>query len=97
MFQMLVKINYFLRVYDKFGLLVTLITTCIQDIIPFTIYFLIWETTFVILYKASGIRPPAREGLNEFFLMFAFVFQNSLGNIDDPDDSTFDKLNLPQA
>lgn len=86
---MLAKINYFLRVYDKFGLLVTLIRTCVKDIIPFSIYLLIWLLTFVILYKLSGIKPPPRDGLSEFFVLLFFVWENSIANINDPDESTF--------
>ena len=83
--QMLVKVNYFLRVYDKYGLLVTLITTCIQDIVPFTAYFMVWEVFFVTIYKISGIKAPARKGLSGSILMFVYVFENSIGNINDPD------------
>ena len=86
---MLLKINYFLRVYDKFGLLVTLIATCLKDIVPFTIYFIIWEITFVLLYTVTGIIAPDRKGLKRFKLMFFYVFENSIGNINDPDDKTF--------
>ena len=94
--QMFLKFNYFLRVYDKFGLLVTLITTCMKDIVPFTIYFIFWETTFVLLYTVVGIIAPERVGLKRFNLMFVYVFENSLGNINDPDDYTFTQ-GYPQA
>ena len=87
--QMLVKVNYFLRVFDKFGLLVTLIKTCIIDIIPFFCYLMIWEVAFVLLYTVIGIKPPPRKGLSGFTLMFVYVWQNSIGNINDPDDATF--------
>ena len=72
--QMLVKVNYFLRVYDKYGLLVTLIKTCFQDIIPFTSYLMIWEIAFVMFYKVNGIKAPARKGLTGPILLFVYVF-----------------------
>jgi hypothetical protein len=95
---MLLKVNFFLRVYDKFGLLVTLIETCIKDIVPFTTYFMIWQMFFILFFTVSGIVAPARAGLKEkgFWLMFFYVFENSLGNINDPDDATFIGI-LPQA
>jgi hypothetical protein len=70
--------------------LVTLIKTCIVAIIPFTTYLVIWELAFVMLYQLSGIKAPAREGLGDgFLLMLMYVWQNSIGNINDPDPSTF--------
>lgn len=86
---MLIKVNFFLRVYDKFGLLVTLIETCVKDITPFTLYLLIWELTFIMLYIISGIKPLAREGVNEYLLVFLLVWENSIGNILYPDDTSF--------
>ena len=86
---MLLKINFYLRVYDKFGLLVTLIKTCIKDITPFTIYLMIWELTFVMLYMLSGIKPKPRDGMHPFLLVFLFVWENSVGFILYPDNITF--------
>ena len=72
---MLMKVNFFLRVYDKYGLLVTLIRLCFKDIIPFTAFLMIWEIAFVMLYKVSGIKAPVRKGLGKgFILMFFYVF-----------------------
>jgi hypothetical protein len=53
-FLMLFKINFLLRVNAGFGLLVTLVKTAILEMIPFTLYFVIWLITFVLLYKVTG-------------------------------------------
>ena len=88
---MLLKINYFLRVYTKFGLLVNLLSTCVQDILPFTFYLFIWEVLFVMLYKLCGISEPERLGFKQggFWSMFLYVWENSIGNITDPEVLTF--------
>ena len=95
--QMLLKVNYFLRIYQSFGLLVTLIRKCLKDIGPFTTYFMMFEVFFVMLFKVIGIEPSQRNGLNSFFNMFFFVFENSIGNINDPDDKTFSNKKLSQG
>ena len=53
---------------------------------------MIREVTFVLLYTLSGIIPPKRDGLEGFFSMLVFVWENSIGNINDPD---FDTTLLP--
>ena len=88
---MLLKVNFFLRVYDKFGLLVTLIETCIKDIVPFTTYFMIWQMFFILFFTVSGIVAPARAGFEKkgFEIMSIYVFENSIGNIHYPNDISF--------
>ena len=50
-----------------------------------------FQIFFILFYTVSGIIAPAKVGLqkNGFWVMFFFVFENSLGNINDPDDATF--------
>lgn len=52
--SILLKIQSFLRVHKKFGLLVTLITTCFVDVFNFMIYLLIWMIAMTLLYKILG-------------------------------------------
>ena len=89
--QMLLKTNYYLRVYQQFGLLVNLISTCVVDMIPFCVYLFVYELFFVLVYIRSGIKAPARKGFEDgdFFGMLLYVWENSIGNINDPDDSSF--------
>ena len=95
--QMIVKVNFFLRIYDKFGLLVNLISTCFIDIIPFSTYLFIWIICFIMLYIQSGIIAPGRKGLKEgdFVGMFLYVWENSIGNINDPADESFTDKGFP--
>ena len=90
---MLVKVNNFLKVYKKLGLLVNLVATCFVDILPFCVYLFVWLFAFVRLCMVIGVKDLKRDGLNrgEFASMFLYTWENSIGNINDPD---FDK-NLP--
>ena len=89
-FLMLFKINFLLRVNAGFGLLVTLVKTAILEMIPFTLYFVIWLITFVLLYKVTGQEATGRTGFhdNTFFNFLLLVFENSIGNINDPSFNT---------
>jgi len=52
---------------------------------------MVYEIFFVMIYIRSGIKAPARKGFKdgEFVGMLLYVFENSIGNINDPDDSSF--------
>ena len=60
---MLLKLNFFMRIIEQFGLLVNLLKTCLYDILPFTIYLGIWLACFYLLYQQSGIESPERPTL----------------------------------
>lgn len=49
--SMVIKFNYFLRIYENFGLLVNLVSTCLKDMTPFTVYLASWILAFTMLYK----------------------------------------------
>ena len=87
--QILIKFNSYLRVYEKLGLLVNLLTTCIIDIRPFTFYMFIWMETFVVLFMILDVEAPTRDGISikngeGLLAMSLFIWENSIGNINDP-------------
>ena len=84
--MMLLKINFLLRVNPGFGLLVTLVKTAVEEMMAFTSYFAIWLFTFVLLYKVTHQTAKDRSGFEDgsFFNYFLLVFENSIGNINDP-------------
>ena len=96
-FSILLKVNSYLRVYKRIGLLVNLLSTCIADIVPFTVYMFVWIGSFIILSLILGINPPAREGLmvldetgnvskgSQPYAMAMYVWENSIGSITNPD------------
>ena len=83
---MLLKVNFLLRVNSGFGLLVTLVKTAAVEMIPFTTYLVIWLFTFVLLYKVTHQTATGRDGFKDgtFFNYLILVFENSIGNINDP-------------
>lgn len=96
-FAMLMKINSYLRITERLGLLVNLLSTCIVDIIPFTSYLMIWIGTFIILSQILGVKAFTREGLMTYddvdekklssvqtLAMTMYIWENSIGNIHDP-------------
>ena len=58
-FLMLMKMHYFLRAFDKTGLLVNLLTTCVNDITPFTFYLLLWVLAIILLNTTLGVKDPS--------------------------------------
>ena len=88
--NMLVKMNFFLRIFSKYGLLVNLVSQCFKDIIQFVNYLIIWLLTFTMLYIQTGILAPSRASLNEVAQVLIFVWENSVGNIEDPIKKSFE-------
>lgn len=48
--QMVLKVCFFCKVNDKFGMLVQLIKTCIYDVAPFTGFLMIWILAFTLIF-----------------------------------------------
>lgn len=84
---MILKINYFMRIEPAYGQLNMLITTCVVDIIPFTIYMFIWILGMSIIYKILGISSTGYQGIpdNSIINFFLQVWENSIGNIGNPE------------
>ena len=53
---------------------------------------MIYLLSFVMLYNQIGINPPLRKGLDKegFAELIIYVWQNSIGNIEDPDPASFE-------
>ena len=86
-FNIMMKMHYFLRAYTKSGLLVNLLTTCVKDIGPFTAYLFLWILAICLLNTILGVESNAnRVGLGQgtHSAMFFYVWENSIGNIQDP-------------
>lgn len=75
-----------MRVNHKMGMLVTLVTTCLQDVTYFCIYLGVWLIAMTISYKVLGFTATGYEQLNDgsFFNFFLQVWENSIGNINPP-------------
>ena len=83
-FNIMMKMHYFLRAYAKSGLLVSLLTTCVKDIGPFTMYLFLWVIAICLLNTILGVETVTnRIGLKQgtYQAMFMYVWENSIGNI----------------
>ena len=43
-----------MKLNEKFGMLVQLVVTCLTDVIPFTVFLLVWISAFSLMYKMLG-------------------------------------------
>ena len=91
---MIIKVNFYLRIFDKFGLLVNLINTCLKDIVPFMTYLMIWVISFVMMYAQVRIISPKRTYTTKYknFARFLYVWENSMGNLQYPGLDSFETM-----
>jgi len=82
-----VKLMFFLRVSDKFVLLVELLFSVFVDITPFLLFFSIFIIVISLLYRISGVEVSASDypDLNTYFLYAVQIFRNSIGDVATPD------------
>jgi hypothetical protein len=50
---------FFLRIREGFGLLVDLVSECLVDAIPFTVFLLMWIALFAVLFRLQGLEVAA--------------------------------------
>jgi len=85
--QMIGKVCYFLKMYEKFGMLVQLIITCFQDVKPFTFFMIIWLVCFTLIFMLLGANNDVDQTyvhLDSFVGYFLLIWENSIGNINPP-------------
>lgn len=70
---MITKINFFFKVNAQFGQLRLLITTCLEDITPFTIYLMIWIFGMSLMYKVLGMSSKGYQGITDNILINFFL------------------------
>jgi len=67
------KVNFFLRIYDDFSFLVSMMSGVFKDIKYFIIFFVVFIFQFgiiyIILFNATGIEEYEGIGIIGYFLM----------------------------
>lgn len=53
--EIVLQCNYFMQVYESFGLLRQLIIICLVDMVPFTMYMIMFLIMFSMFYKTLGV------------------------------------------
>lgn len=85
--QIVMKVCFFCKVNDKFGMLVQLIVTCFQDVQAFSIFMVIWLFAFTLIFVMLGANNDVGETyihINQFVGYFLLIWENSIGNINPP-------------
>lgn len=84
------KVAFFLRVIDKFSLLIELIGQCFLDVTVFCILGLMCVSTFTAWYIILGMEINYEDypSLGKFGAFFVHTFRLSIGDVSPP-KSTF--------
>lgn len=93
LFWSIVKVLYFLRVYDKFGLILSLISQCFRDVSFFSIFLFFWIFIFGCWYQILGVDAQTKDFpmVNKFLVFFLENFKNAVANLDSPELGFWEK------
>ena len=79
-----IKLMYFLRLDERYVMLVDLMFKVIGDIIPFLLFLNIFLIVISLLYRVTGVIVSGGEGdytgLNTYFMFFVQIFRNAIGD-----------------
>lgn len=83
-----IKMLFFLRMYQSFGLLVEMVAITMVEIVPFLFFFLLWVTLFALLFMNFGMEIEDAEidyyNVPLFFQYLLMSYRNSIGDISTP-------------
>lgn len=85
---------------ERFGMFVELFITCLVDIVPFTVFLLIWLCTFTLLYSVVGAN--SNESKTDFpdvdkkTAYFLSTWENAIGNISPPSFDYWSNITDPK-
>ena len=81
------KFHFFMKLNNRFGMLVQLVANCLIDVFPFSLFLLIWIIAFSLLNKILGSEShmlTKNQNLNSYFIQMIQVWLDSIGNISLP-------------
>ena len=82
-----IKVLGYLKLDDRFGLMVDLIVQVIKDVYNFCIFLVCWLVLCVLLYKVSGFSMGNDDDyplVNSNLVLFLNMFRNSIGDVQTP-------------
>lgn len=84
--QGFLKVMFFLRIHDGFGLLVDLVAECLVDAVPFTVFLMMWVGLFTVLFRLQGLEIAADDydQLGPMAIYTIQTYRNSVGDIAAP-------------
>lgn len=65
------KLMYYMRIFEEYGFLIQMIIFCIADLIPFIIFFAVFNFIFIICFTVikMGIDPEVDEAPINSYIM----------------------------
>mmetsp|Transcript_34655 Transcript_34655/g.53026 ORF Transcript_34655/g.53026 Transcript_34655/m.53026 type:complete len:238 (+) Transcript_34655:5493-6206(+) len=87
------KILYFIRIFESFGFLVQMVFQTVQELVPFTVFFMMWIVFFAFSLQILEVQIVPEDGgewdfeyweLNEFIKQVIVSYRNSIGDISAP-------------
>ena len=84
--QIFIKTMSFLRGFESFGLLVSLIRQCLQDIMQYLLFMLFWIIFFWIEYLILGLEVDQEEYplVNFYLQILVQAWRNAIGDTSVP-------------
>lgn len=78
-----IKLLSYIRIYDDFGFLISMIMFCIKDLMPFLVSFVIFLLVFTVCFIVLNVSQDA-DVANELYVgyfqkMFLAIFRTSIG------------------
>lgn len=81
----LIKLLFFLRVFEEYGFLIQIIMSCCIDLIPFITFYMIFlfmfSITFVVLEMEIDFENDQTEHMGFFVKMLLETFRSSIGEV----------------
>ena len=79
-----IKCLFFLRVFQQFSQLVTLVSSVVSDVAEFLLFFMTWVFIFGVLNMIAGEETDTVIGMNSVLSYSIQIFNNAIGNIATP-------------
>ena len=86
--QAFIKVMFYLRISEGFGLLVDCVSNCLEACIPFTAFLILWMILFAILFRVQGMGVDTGDygdDLNKVAVYIIQTYRNSVGDDAPPD------------
>ena len=81
----MIKLLFFVRIFEEYGFLVSMIQYCIIDLIPFLVSYMLFLIIFSMLYTVLRMEPdPETAGIQnipDFIIILLVTFRNAIGEV----------------
>lgn len=81
----MIKLLFFVRIYDEFGILVSMIQFCIMDLVPFMTTYMLFLMIFTMMFTVLETEPDEEtagiENVPPFIVMILVTFRNAIGEV----------------